>query len=97
MESEFDACDEENKLLRQVSGDVVDISEARAAWEKFSLTAEAHDLMLKEQTNALRSAVDAKCVSVLQPFSCSAAPCCAVECSAVQCRAACFAALVVRD
>eukprot|EP00762_Andalucia_godoyi_P006467 ANDGO_02875.mRNA.1 Cytoplasmic dynein 2 heavy chain 1 len=54
---EFDEFELKNRLLKQVSGEELDVSQYRVQWEKFSDMVLAHELMIKEQTDALKTGV----------------------------------------
>jgi dynein heavy chain 2 len=60
IQSHFDQAEQKNKLLRSVSGSGVDTSHARAKWSKLELMLESHEMMIKEQVDLLRGAIDSR-------------------------------------
>ncbi|XJO78526.1 hypothetical protein BDV3_002952 [Batrachochytrium dendrobatidis] len=60
IQSHFEAVYTKNKLLKSVSGSGIDASSVEAKWGKLELMLESHELMIKEQVNILRSAIDGR-------------------------------------
>jgi dynein heavy chain 2 len=60
IQSHFDQAEQKNKLLRSVSGNGVDTSHAKAKWNKLELMLESHEMMIKEQVDLLRGAIDSR-------------------------------------
>ncbi|KAI9209802.1 uncharacterized protein BJ171DRAFT_594818 [Polychytrium aggregatum] len=65
IQAHFDAADLKNKLLKSVSASGVDISAIQSKWSKLELMLESHELMIKEQVEQLRSAIDSRRQSFL--------------------------------
>ncbi|KAI9144619.1 dynein heavy chain and region D6 of dynein motor-domain-containing protein [Paraphysoderma sedebokerense] len=60
MKYHFDNAESKNKLLRNVSGSGIEISNTQSRWDKFELMLESHQLMVKEQFDQLRNAIDSR-------------------------------------
>jgi dynein heavy chain 2 len=60
IESHFEELHKKNKLLKSVSGASVDSSMAKAKWSKLELMLESHELMIKEQVDMLRGAIESR-------------------------------------
>ncbi|KAL2914266.1 hypothetical protein HK105_206212 [Polyrhizophydium stewartii] len=60
IQSNFEAAEAKNKLLKSVAGSGVDASAAQAKWSKLELMLESHELMIKEQVDMLRGAIDGR-------------------------------------
>jgi dynein heavy chain 2 len=60
IEVHFENLEQKNKLLKSVTGHSVDSSVAKAKWSKLELMLESHELMIKEQVDMLRGAIDSR-------------------------------------
>ncbi|KAI8896032.1 dynein heavy chain and region D6 of dynein motor-domain-containing protein [Globomyces pollinis-pini] len=60
IQSHFEAAEQKNKLLKSVCGVGVDTTIAKAKWSKLELMLESHELMIKEQVDILRTAIDTR-------------------------------------
>eukprot|EP00842_Homolaphlyctis_polyrhiza_P004738 jgi/Hompol1/5265/HPOL_004290-RA len=60
IQSHFEAAESKNKLLKSVAGTGVDASSVHAKWSKLELMLESHELMIKEQVDMLRGAIDGR-------------------------------------
>ena len=58
VQHHFDSAESKNKLLKSVIGAGVDMSGIQTRWSKLELMLESHDLMIKEQVEALKSGID---------------------------------------
>ena len=60
IQKHFDAAEIKNKLLKSVAGSGVDATTPQAKWNKLELMLESHELMIKEQVDGLRGAIDGR-------------------------------------
>jgi dynein heavy chain 2 len=60
IQNHFEGVETKNKLLKSVSGSSVDSSIAKAKWTKLELMLESHELMIREQVEVLRNALDTR-------------------------------------
>ncbi|KAJ3140439.1 Cytoplasmic dynein 2 heavy chain 1 [Physocladia obscura] len=68
----FEKADIKNKLLKSVSGGGVDISKVHNKWSKLELMLESHELVIREQVEMLRNAIDGRrqaFISNMEKFS----------------------------
>ncbi|KAJ3025524.1 UNVERIFIED_CONTAM: Cytoplasmic dynein 2 heavy chain 1 [Siphonaria sp. JEL0065] len=56
----FEKADVKNKLLKSVSGGGIDISKVHSKWSKLELMLESHELVIREQVEMLRNAIDGR-------------------------------------
>ncbi|KAI8621722.1 dynein heavy chain and region D6 of dynein motor-domain-containing protein [Chytriomyces sp. MP71] len=56
----FEKADIKNKLLKSVSGGGIDISKVHTKWSKLELMLESHEMVIKEQVDMLRNAIDGR-------------------------------------
>ncbi|KAI9364365.1 dynein heavy chain and region D6 of dynein motor-domain-containing protein [Zopfochytrium polystomum] len=56
----FEAIEQKNRLLRSVAGGSVDISKSQTKWNKLEVLLESHELVIKEQVEALRAAIEGR-------------------------------------
>ncbi|KAI9332693.1 dynein heavy chain and region D6 of dynein motor-domain-containing protein [Obelidium mucronatum] len=56
----FEKADIKNKLLKSVSGGGIDISKIHSKWSKLELMLESHELVIREQVEMLRNAIDGR-------------------------------------
>ncbi|KAI8925894.1 dynein heavy chain and region D6 of dynein motor-domain-containing protein [Entophlyctis helioformis] len=60
IQSHFEAAESKNKLLKSVAGSGIDMSAVQAKWSKLELMLESHELMVKEQVDMLRGAIEGR-------------------------------------
>ncbi|KAJ3070332.1 Cytoplasmic dynein 2 heavy chain 1 [Podochytrium sp. JEL0797] len=56
----FEKAEVKNKLLKSVSGGGMDISKVHTKWSKLELMLESHELVIREQVEMLRNAIDGR-------------------------------------
>jgi dynein heavy chain 2 len=64
IQSHFDGAEVKNKLLQSVSGARVDTTTMQAKWNKLELMLQGHELMIKEQMDVFKSAIETRVISV---------------------------------
>eukprot|EP01062_Namystynia_karyoxenos_P045109 TRINITY_DN3342_c0_g5_i1.p1 TRINITY_DN3342_c0_g5~~TRINITY_DN3342_c0_g5_i1.p1 ORF type:complete len:4328 (+),score=2117.78 TRINITY_DN3342_c0_g5_i1:233-13216(+) len=60
MESEMRKFETKNKLLKAVAGHTIDTSGLRSRWEQFDVHLEAHDKVIEQQKERMKSEVDSE-------------------------------------
>ncbi|KAJ3197037.1 Cytoplasmic dynein 2 heavy chain 1 [Irineochytrium annulatum] len=68
----FESSDLKNRLLKSVAGNGVDTSKVQAKWSKLELLLESHELVIREQVDLLRGAIEgrkAALMSELEKFT----------------------------
>ncbi|KAJ3088912.1 Cytoplasmic dynein 2 heavy chain 1 [Quaeritorhiza haematococci] len=60
IRTEFEAAETKNKLLKSVAGVGVDMLHIQNKWSKLELMLESHELMIKEQVEVLRNAIESR-------------------------------------
>jgi dynein heavy chain 2 len=64
IQGHFDSAETKNKLLQSVSGARVETTTMAAKWNKLELMLQGHELMIKEQMEVFKSAINTRVVSV---------------------------------
>ncbi|KAJ3130163.1 Cytoplasmic dynein 2 heavy chain 1 [Nowakowskiella sp. JEL0407] len=72
IQHHFESAEAKNKLLRSVAGSGVNASAIQAKWNKLELAIESHELMVKEQVESLKGALESRktaCLVEIDKFS----------------------------
>jgi dynein heavy chain 2 len=64
MQYHLEAAEQKNKLLKSVAGTGVEFAQVQGRWDKFDLMFESHELMIKEQVDHLKAAMDSRILNL---------------------------------